>query len=317
MTNRRSVLGAIAAGIGSLAGCVDADGKWVAADVPTDAALYDVATAADGAYAVGEDGILLERTDGDWSIRLEGGPDGAGDAFRAATATNNGRTLWVAGDGGTLALYDVVADRIVDFSAPRGATSSWTAVAAAGLSGEERLSVVNSSGELFRGRRDGPAVEWADPIKPGSGSSVTDVALTALTYGYAVDTDGGVFESRDGDVSWTQIGIDGAGVDFETVAAIDDGHVSVAGGDGTVFAYDGVAWSRTSLGEQPIVALARERYDALAVSAAGVVYERNFDGWTENERLEVGVEPHSVALGTARTPQVIVGESGTAFERRY
>ncbi|QRV15733.1 hypothetical protein JMJ58_02180 [Haloterrigena salifodinae] len=316
---RRAVLAAVgtAAGTLSLAGCADTDSEWIAADVPTDAALYDVAQTATGAYAVGEDGVVLARDGGDWTVRLKNGLSEAGDGLRSAAVTSNGRAMWVAGDSGALGLYDVVADRAVDFSAPKEKTTSWTAIAAAGLAGDERLTAINSSGELLRGRRDGADVAWGEVTKPGSGSSVTDVDLTPLAYGYVVDTDGGVFESRDGGVSWSRIGLEGAGVDFAAVAATDSGHVSVAGGNGVVYTYNGVDWSRTTLGEQPIAALARDRDTALAVSSAGVVYERGFDGWTELADLQPGNELRSVALGTARSPQLVVGESGTVYERRY
>ncbi|ELZ13082.1 hypothetical protein C477_21520 [Haloterrigena salina JCM 13891] len=316
---RRAVLAAVgtAAGTLSLAGCADTDSEWIAADVPTDAALYDVAQTATGAYAVGEDGVVLARDGGDWTVRLENGLSEAGDGLRSAAVTSNGRALWVAGDSGALGLYDVVADQAVDFSAPKEKTTSWTAIAAAGLAGDERLTAINSSGELLRGRRDGADVAWGEVTKPGSGSSVTDIDLTPLAYGYVVDTDGGVFESRDGGVSWSRIGLEGAGVDFAAVAATDSGHVSVAGGNGVVYTYNGVDWSRTTLGEQPIAALARDRDTALAVSSAGVIYERSFDGWTELTDLRPGNELRSVALGTARSPQLVVGESGTVFERQY
>lgn len=317
--SRRAVLAAVGAAVGSLSlsGCVDPDSEWVAADVPTDATLYDVVATADGAYAIGEDGTVLARDDGEWTVRLENGIGSAGDGLRSAAVTSNGRAMWVAGDSGALGLYDVVADRVADFSAPKEKTTSWTAIAAAGLAGDERLTVINSSGELLRGRRDGADVAWGDVTEPGSGSSVTDIDLTPLAYGYVVDTDGGVFESRDGGVSWSRIGIENAAVDFGAVAATDSGHVTVAGGNGVLYRYNGVGWSRTTLGEQPIVALARDRDDALAVSSSGTIYEPGFDGWTELTRLEAGNELLAVALGTARTPQLVVGESGTVFERRY
>ncbi|WP_254763298.1 WD40/YVTN/BNR-like repeat-containing protein [Natrinema marinum] len=317
--SRRRFLSTIGAAAGSLAlaGCGGPDSQWIAADVPTDAALYDVVPTAEGTYAVGEDGVVLAREGGDWTVALEHGLSGAGDGLRTAAVTSNGRALWTAGDSGALGLYDVVADRAVDFSAPLEKTTSWTAIAAAGLAGDERITAINSSGELLRGRRDGADVSWGDVSEPGSGSSVTDIALTSLAYGYIVDTDGGVFESRDGGVTWTRIGIDGAGVDFAAVAAIDSGHVTVAGGNGAVYGYNGVDWSRTTLGEQPIAALARDRDTALAVSASGVIYERSFDGWEPLVRLRPGNDLHAVALGTARSPQLVVGESGTVFERRY
>ncbi|WP_226005627.1 WD40/YVTN/BNR-like repeat-containing protein [Natrinema salinisoli] len=320
-TSRRALLAAIgtAAGSLSLAGCIDADSEWVAADVPTDATLYDVVPTAVGAYAVGENGTVLARDDDrdEWTVELEGGLGGRGDGLRSAAVTSNGRAMWVAGDSGALGLYDVLADRTIDFSAPKGKTTSWTAIAVAGLAGDERLTAINSSGELLRGRRDGPTIEWSEVIEPGSGSSVTDIDLTPLGYGYVVDTDSGVFESRDAGVSWSRIGIGGAGVDFAAVAATDSGHVSVAGGNGIVYTYDGLDWSRTTLGEQPIAALARDRDTALAVSSTGTLFERRYGDWTTLVDLQPGNELLAVALETARSPQLVVGQSGTIFERRY
>ncbi|WP_247730207.1 WD40/YVTN/BNR-like repeat-containing protein [Halovivax limisalsi] len=318
-TSRRRLLAAVgtAGASTAIAGCHDDEPRWVAADVPTDAALYDVVTAADGAYAVGEDGTVIARDDGDWTVRLESGIGGAGDGLRSAAVTSTGRSIWVAGDGGALGYYDAVADHAVDLSAPNEKTSSWSAVAAAGVDGAERLLVVNTSGELLAGRRDGATVAWADVVEPGSGSTLADIDLSAPAGAYAIDTDGGVFASTDGGRTWDRIGIADAEVDFAAVAAVDDGHVSVAGGNGTVFSYDGEEWTRSRLGEQPVGALVRDRYDALAVAVDGTVYERRYGEWTDPDRLPSGNELHAVTLGTARSPPVVVGESGTAFERRY
>lgn len=314
--SRRAVLAAVGSAAASLAGCGGADGKWRAVDVPTDATLYDVATTATGAFAVGEGGIVIGRDDG-WHARLENGFHDAGEDFRSAAVTSNGRVLWVAGDSGSLGLYDVVSERARDVSEPNGMTSSWTALAVSGLAGDERIRALNGSGELLRGRRDGAEFRWADAIEPGTGSGVTDIDLTSLSDGYLVDSTGDVYESRDEGRSWSRIGVDDVAVDFEAVTAIDNGHVSAVGSDGAIYSYNGVDWTRTELDEAPITAVARERYDALAVASSGAVYERDFDGWSEQTRLDVDEELLAVALGTARTPQLVVGESGTVFEREY
>ncbi|WP_323171145.1 hypothetical protein [Natrialba sp. PRR66] len=318
---RRTVLAAIGGAAvsvsASLAGCGETIAEWTPAAVPTDATLYDVGTTATGAVAVGEDGIVLTRDDESWSVALPNGPGETADTLRSLAVTNNGRAVWAAGDSGALGLYDVVADQAVDFSAPKEMTSSWTAVAVAGLAGEERITALNGSGELLHGQRDGASVEWAEVIEPGTGSSVTDVDITPLSYVYTVDTDGGAFESRDGGDTWTRIGIDAAAVDFDAVAAVDSGAVSVAGGDGTVWNYNGVGWSRASLAETAITALVRNRYDALAIASSGDLFERDFDGWTTQTTLPAQNDPLAIALGTSRAPELVVGESGMVIERQY
>lgn len=315
--SRRRLLASIGLAAVPFAGCGGSRGAWVPADAPTDAGLYDVVSSREGAYAVGEAGVVLHRDEDEWSIAVENGPAGAGNGLRSADVTNNGRAVWFCGDSGAVGLYDTVAEHLADFSAPREKTSSWEAVAVSGLAGNERISLLNGSGELLRGVRDGSTVDWIDVAKPGTGSSVTAIDVTPLEYAYVCDTDGGVYESSDAGETWTRIGIDGAGVDFADVAAIDSGHVTVSGGNGVVYTYNGLDWSRKTVGEEPIAALARSQYDALAVSAPGAVYEHTFDGWVELDRIETGNDLRSVALGTARTPQLVVGESGTILERRY
>ncbi|MFC4990387.1 WD40/YVTN/BNR-like repeat-containing protein [Saliphagus infecundisoli] len=315
--SRRRVLAGALASLG-VAGCLsDPDGRWVRADVPTDATLHGVVATREGAYAVGEDGIVLARADGGWSVRLPSGPAGARNELRSVDVTDNGRTVWFAGDSGALGAYDVVADRAVDFTAPNGLTSSWEAIAVGGLSGSERLFLVNSSGFVLRGRRDGTALEWAGATEPTTGSSVAALDVTPLEYAYLCDTDGGVYESGDGGETWRRLGVEGASVTFHDAAAVDPGHVSVVGGNGVIYRYDGGAWSRTVVGQQPLTSIVRDRYDGLAVSAAGGVYERSFDGWEELEAIDAGNDLRAVTLGTSRTPRIIVGESGTVLERRF
>ena len=321
--SRRDVLTAIGgtALSAALAGCGGVGGdrgsEWVRVDAPTEATLRDVVTAADGTYAVGEDGILLRRGDDGWSVVFDGGPAGAENGLRSAAVTSNGRAVWFAGDSGALGLYDVVAERVADFSAPEGRTSSWEAIGVGGLAGSERAVLVNSPGAFVRGRRDGADIEWTDLPAPGSGASVAAMDVTPLSYVYVCDTTGGVYESPDAGASWERIGIEGASVVFEDIVAIDAGHVDVAGGNGALFRYDGVGWERTTVGEQPIRALARDRHDALAVAAEERIYERTFDGWIDFDVAPVGDELLAIALGTPRTPQIAVGESGAILERRY
>lgn len=316
-SSRRRFLAGTLATLG-VAGCLsDPDEEWVSVDAPTDATLHDVVATREGAYAVGEDGIVLDRDDDGWSVRLASGPAGAQNELRSVDVTANGRMVWFAGDSGALGAYDVVTDHAVDFTAPDGLTSSWEALGVGGLSGSERLFLVNSSGFVLRGRRDGSTLEWAETTEPTTGSSVAALDVTPHEYAYLCDTDGGVYESGDGGETWRRIGVDGASINFYDVAGVDSGHVSVVGGNGIIYRYDGGAWSKTVVGQQPLTAIVRDRYDGLVVSMAGGVYERSFDGWNELEGIDVGNDLRALTLGTSRTPRIIVGESGTILERRF
>ncbi|WP_276253957.1 WD40/YVTN/BNR-like repeat-containing protein [Halomontanus rarus] len=317
--SRRRFLATLGLASVPFAGCsgTGSESEWVLVDTPTDATLTDVVTASTGTFAVGEGGVVLRRGREMWSIALADGPTGAQNGLESADVTSNGRVVWFAGDSGALGAYDTVDETVLDVSAPEGWTSSWEALAVTGLAGGERLFLINSSGAFLRGRRDGSDVEWREPTEPGTGTSVAAMAVTPLEYGYVCDTSGDVYESADAGETWTRIGIEGASVNFHDVSAVDSGHVDVAGGDGVVYRYDGGEWSRTVIGEDPIRAIARDRYDALVVDSLGRISERTFDGWVELDRVDTGNEPLGIALGTPRTPQVVVGESGTVLERRY
>lgn len=320
MTNgpvsRRRVIATLGLSIVPIAGCVSTASEWVSADAPTDATLTDVVTTSGGAFAVGADGVILRRGETKWSIYLEDVPSGEQHTLRSADVTSNGRVVWFCGDSGALGAYDTVAEHTLDLSVPDDRTSSWEAIAISGIAGSERIFLVSSSGELHLGRRDGPALEWIEATEVGTGSSVTGLDVTSLEYGYFCDTSGSVYESVDAGESWDRIGIENSGVDFYDILAVHSGHILVAGDDGIIYRYDGSNWSRTTVGEDPITAVAGGQYDNLAVSTGGVIYERSFDGWVELNAADSGDDLLAITLGTARTPQIVVGESGRILERR-
>ena len=80
--------------------------EWTVEKAPTDGALYDVAYASDGAYAVGQDGIVLERTEKGWRKVTDGGVTGDGRDLLCADVTDDGDRLWFAGSSGAVGEYD-------------------------------------------------------------------------------------------------------------------------------------------------------------------------------------------------------------------
>lgn len=291
----------------------DADREWLESESPTDEELTDVVGTADGPYAVGEGGTVLARGEDGWETVLERGPTTESNDLRGTDASADGRHLWFAGDSGVLARYDVAASRLTDYSAPLDITNSWTDVAAVGPAGEERLYLVDGSGQVLRGTHDGSECAWNDPVIPGSGSSMTAVAFAA-DAGFLCDTNAGVYRTTDGGESYEVVGIEGAGADFTDVAPVDRETATVACDDGTVFRYDGRGWTNLYLGDEDLYAIDRRGTAGLAVGDDGTIHARDADGW-EREPTPVETALYGAALlekGTA----VAVGEDARIVERR-
>ena len=98
MVNRRTAIKAVGTAFASatLVGRAAAEAEWRTEKTPTDGALYDVAYAGgdatnDGsAYAVGQDGVVLERTEEGWEKVTDGGVTGDGRDLLCADVTDDG-----------------------------------------------------------------------------------------------------------------------------------------------------------------------------------------------------------------------------------
>ncbi|WP_435078627.1 WD40/YVTN/BNR-like repeat-containing protein [Halococcus sp. AFM35] len=284
------------------------DPGWNAIDTPTDQSLLDVVATRGGAYAAGEGGVVLARDDG-WEVALDDGPTANANVLRGVDATDDGKTVWFAGDSGVLGRY---ADgRLTDHSAPEDQTSTWADVAVTGDSGEERLHLVNGSGELLRGSYENGTVSWGDIEKPGSGSSIAAIEFLDTDRGYICDTNQSVYETTDGGASYEEIGIEDANAAFTGVAA-SDSETLVAADDGSLFRYDGAVWTRLQPGERALSAVALAGETGLAAGDGGAVYEQN-DGW-ESVETPADADLHGIAIDDAGA--VAVGTEGTVIERR-
>lgn len=321
-TTRRAFVGLLGSATAALAGCAASDdrkrdqygGDWTAVRTPTEGALYSATVTRTGPCAVGEEGRLVARTDGDWRVALDAGPEGARNGLNGVDATANGRRVWFCGDSGVVGRYDFDAGRVADFSAPAGKTSTWEGVAVAGLAGQEWVYLVNGSGELLRGRHDGDGVSWDDAVEPGGGASALGVSFADRGTGYVCDTSGNVFQTVNAGREWRRIGIEGAGVDFYDVAPRGPDDVAVAAGSGTVFRYNGFSWNPVSVGEADVRAVERDRHVGLAVDADGAVFEFTREGWRPRE-VPTETPLHDVVLGTVEQPDVAVGDGGVVLER--
>jgi hypothetical protein len=285
--------------------------EWTEVDAPTDGTLSDVVAAGSDAYAVGTGGVVLAREgNDDWETVLDHGPGAGSNALVGVDATDDGSAVWFTGDSGALGRYDVGAGRHTDRSAPAGITDNWTDVAVSGPAGEERVYLVNGSGQVLAGEFDDGEVEWGEAIKPGSGSSMSAIEFLEGATGYCCDTNSGVYETTDGE-SFERIGIDGGGA-FTALAAADRESLAVADDDGTIQRYDGSIWTPLRAAEVALDALATDGSDWFAVGDGGTIRELVGGDWEPCES-PVETDLHGVAVGD---PSVAVGADGTLLERR-
>ncbi|WP_336343705.1 hypothetical protein [Halalkalicoccus ordinarius] len=282
--------------------------EWVEVDSPTDEMLSDVAATDTGAFAVGSDGGLLAREES-WETVLDHGPLAESNALRGVDATDDGKTVWFTGDSGALGRYDAETGRHTDHSAPAGITDNWVDVAVAGPAEEAAVYLVNGSGQVLAGEFDGSEVEWGEPVKPGSGSSMSAIEFVEGA-GYCCDTNSGVYETTDGE-SFERIGIEGGG-SFTAIAAAGPESLAVADTDGTVQRYDGSVWTPLHAAEVALDALSTDGEDWFAVGDGGTIRELAGGGWEPRE-TPVETNLHGVAVGE---PSVAVGAAGTIIELR-
>lgn len=316
---RRAVLfGGGTALAATLAGCSGGgvEHGWLEVASPTNDALYDVVTTDAGPHAVGEGGRIVARTDENWSTVVPDGPAGDGNTLYGAALTDDASRLWVAGTSGAAGYYDVVADRLTDYSAPDQKTSSWADVAAAGRAGSERVALVNNSGELLFGRATTDGVQWESVTKPtgGESASAVDIAGRAVVV---ADTGGGVYVRRPGpddERSWETIGIGGTDVEITDLVAVEPNRVSVAAASGSVFDYDGHRWLETEVTDGALHAIDRHGASGLATGTGGGVFELRNHEW-ESAETPTDRTLHGSALDAGSFSDVAVGESGTILER--
>jgi hypothetical protein len=299
--------------------------EWVEVDSPADVALRDAVASGDGAYMAGDGGVVLACGE-EWEVLLDDGPAGDSNTLWGidCTVSTGGEgddegndVLWVAGDSGVVGRYDPAAGGIADFSAPKGQTSSWTGLAVTGSAGEETVHLVNGSGAVIRGDYDGAegAIEWGELDKPGSGSSITAVAFRDREVGYLCDSSGGVYRADDGGASYEAIGPDDAGAAFRDLALIGSEGLLIAGGDGSLFQYDGSAWARRSVSEVPLRAIDTTESDSTDIEGvvgdgAGTIYEYDGNEWTPTETA-IGSIPAVVVEDRA----FAIGDGGEILER--
>ena len=294
-------------------GGADDANEWHAVDAPTAATLHDVTVTNSSAVAVGAGGVVLTVAgDGEWSVLLEDGPAAGANDLHGVDATDDGDAVWTAGDSGSLGRVDLETGRHTDYTAPRDVTDNWLGVAVGGEDGEETILLITGSGGVYRGRyRDGE-IGWDDPLTPGSGSSLSAVAI-GDGVGYCCDTDDGVFETTDGGESFERVGLDADGTLTDVATA--NGGCLVSADDGVVHRYDGPAWTPERVADDAVTGLDCHGERAVACTTTGIVLERDGPA-AEWDRVASGSAGglHAVSIGPERS--IAVGEDGNIVQRR-
>ncbi|USZ73332.1 hypothetical protein [Natronosalvus halobius] len=302
------------------------EAHWTAVDSPTESTLHDVAVGT-GTVAVGTGGTVLLDTDDGWEAVLEHGPAGQDQDLHGVDVTDDGDVSWIAGDGGAVARLEVTTGRHTDFSAPDDRTDNLAGLAAAGPTGDETVLLITGSGVVVRGRyRDGD-LAWAEPVTPGSGSSLSGVTLLDDETGYCCDTNDGVFRTDDGGRTFDAIGIDGSeGTLTDVVAGGGEGEGEGGGEEtachastdaGFVYRYDESpsTWTPDRVGDDAITALARAGSHLVAIDDQGGVHDRpNLAADWKHAVTGASGPLYGVAISPGRA--VAVGDGGTVLERR-
>ncbi|MFD1514800.1 twin-arginine translocation signal domain-containing protein [Halomarina rubra] len=291
---------------------------WTQYESPTSKTLLGVVQTTEGPYAVGGSGDVLARRPDGWELVLDRGPTVQSNGLRAVGVTDDGRNVWFSGGSGVVGQYDVVDERLTDYSAPGGKTSTWEGIAVTGSAGSETVHLTNGSGEYLKGTKNAQGgVDWDTAIKPGGGSTATAVSFIDGTTGYICDTNGKVYETTDGGDSWSTIGIGsgGAGVALYDIAPVSPSLVFVSGGNGYIYRYDGTRWTPEKPGTNAIYSVDHDGATGLASGSGGVVYEYGADGWSEVQTPTTKAF-RGCALDTSGAfPDVAVGSSGSVVER--
>ncbi|WP_227378336.1 WD40/YVTN/BNR-like repeat-containing protein [Haladaptatus halobius] len=313
-------MGAVTAGVGVPRTVSAGKYSWDEVNSPSSSVLYDATMTQEGPYAVGASGDVLARRIDGWKKVLDKGPTVKSNPLRSCDVTSDGRHVWFAGGSGVIGQYDVVEEKVTDYSAPKGKTSTWEAIAAVGQADNERVSLVNGSGEFLTGTKTSEGgMEWSNVIKPGGGSSAKGIDFLDKKIGYICDTTSKVYETTDGGNSWSTIGLSGSGsVALYGITAVSQDRIYVTGGDGSIFRYNGAVWTKTDAGGTILYDIEWNNGKGLAGGGSGNLFDyRKHQGWN-SESTPTSATFRGVALDTTgKFPSVAVGSSGTILERGF
>jgi len=309
MISRRSALRTVGTVLVSaaVAGRAAAEPEWTVEETPTENTLHDVVYTSDGAYAVGDDGLILERADEGWRKVTDGGVSGNGNNLRGAGVTDDGDRLWVVGASGAVGEFDPASGSLTNRSAPQDNTNNFLDIAVTGEAGDADVYVADASGIVSYSFENGQSETW-ESVQVGQGYALPGIDLYDARSGHTVNTNASAFETTDGS-TYERTGVPDANDSLYGIDSDGSSDVWAVGGGGTVQRYTG-RWERTDLGDATLRDIDIEDGSGYAVGNSGQVFE--YTGTWEEETTETGQNLDGLALGS---PHVAVGAGGTVVAK--
>ncbi|PSQ53323.1 hypothetical protein BRD20_03875 [Halobacteriales archaeon SW_8_65_20] len=299
---------AATAGLGTAAAGDETATNWTTVETPTGRTLYDVAATDAGVYAVGAGGVVLERGEAGYETVLDSGPTGNGNSLYGSATTDDGERLWFVGSSGAIGEYDPARGTFTDYSAPNDVTNNFNDVAVTGAAGDANVYVAGDSGKIYYSFDDG---ETFEDVTPASGSNVNAVDFHDDRAGHIVDGNETVLYTEDG-ATWNTLGIADANVNFYGVDSDGFDDVTVSGGGGVVWNWDGSEWRAEDTGDAGLRDIEVTDSSGLTVGGGGKMYRRGPEGWIQ-EPTPTGSNLKAVLRGDI---EVAVGAGGTVIENQ-
>jgi len=291
---------------------VDVDCLWAQSSTPTSVKLDAVQNTSTRPYAVGGDGVVLERRESGWQIVDSDGPTGGNEWLSAVDVTDDGDRLWVAGQSGTVGEYEVDPFSEASNANPQGTSNGIWSLAVTGDADSADVYVGDDSGQIFVSTDDGATFSGA--VQPEGSAGVQAMDFYADGEGYAVNNDGDIMKTTDHGQTWTTeetLGTPSAlGVDAD---AADDVWVSDA--DGDVHHWDGSSWGGTEVepDDTPLFSIDIEDDKGYTVGNDGIVWRHHHGSWTNETADRLPDENlRGVFVGPER--EIAVGANGALIE---
>ena len=120
-----------------------------------------------------------------------------------------------------------------------------------------------------------------------------------------------MFVTDDGS-TYDKLGVADANNNFYGVDSDGDADVTVVGGGGTVYEWDGSQWTRTDLGDASLRDVEVSSSEAYTVGGGGKVFRRSGGRWSQ-EATPTGQNLKAVVDGK---PALAVGAGGTVIARK-
>ncbi|GAB7093801.1 hypothetical protein JCM30237_09530 [Halolamina litorea] len=330
-TRRRVLEATGVAGLGGVLGTAStavAKQSWRRVESPTGSSLTGAEYTSNGAYASGEGGAIIRRTDGDeWVTVVNSGPTGQSKTLNGGAVTDDAERYWVAGNSGVIGEYDTETATLYDHSKPLGIGSAFSSIGVSGDAGDERIYLGKASGEVLIGTRteDG-GIDWM-LSDTGSGYDVQAVDFQLGSgEGYVSTSGGSVYWTADAGGSWSRVGVDASQTGYTAVLTEDrttPNHVYVGGGGGRILRLDCDCniWTPTEAGSKRIHSLESnnkgERF--LGAGGSGRIYHKadasDGAGWKVTNTSTGNALLAAAPADKGSEVDIVVGNSGTIIER--